>query len=420
MLSISKFGGSSLADSAGFRRVQAILEADPARRGAVVSAPGRRTKEDEKITDLLYYCYDLRRRGGDWREVFAAFADRVAAIVRDLALAYDVRDELARLESEVSRGVTQDYLVSRGEYFSARILASLLGWQFLDSAAWLRFTPDGSVDTVRSYGTLRKLAALPFVTPGFYGRDAGGNIRTFTRGGSDISGALAAAALDADLYENFTDVPGLLEADPALVPDAAPVRNLTYAELGELCRVGTQVLHEGTVKPLRDSGIPMRIRSTWQPDDPGTLIAPTLSAVQRRTALCLAVRRGRALLSLSNGGSGALEAALSAVRVAPDFTTAAFGRETASIPSDALHNAVDALAAQKGEYTVRDDLALIAVLFDRTQPGADAAKLLSALRESGVAVETILRPFDSRTLLLAVPDGDAPRAVHALQKARPG
>ena len=417
MLSITKFGGSSLADVACFRRVQAIIEADPARRGAVVSAPGRRTKDDRKITDLLYFCHDLRRRGGDWRSVFAAFADRIGGIVQDLAIAYDARDELARLEAEVARGVTQDYLVSRGEYFSARILSSLLGRLFLDSADWLRFAPDGSVDTARSYGTLRKLAVAPFVTPGFYGRDANGNIRTFSRGGSDISGALAAAALDADLYENFTDVPGLLEADPALLPDAAPVRELTYDELGELCRVGTQVLHEGTVRPLRLSGIPMRIRSTWLPDDEGTLIAPTLPNMLRRSALCLAVRRDRALLSLAGGGHGALEAALAAANIAPDFTTSAFGRETASIPSDALHSAVDALAAQKGEFTARDDLAIFAVLFDRTQPGADAAMLLSALRESNISVEAILRPFDSRTLLLAVPDGDALRAARALHRA---
>ena len=284
----AKFGGSSLAGADRFRAVRRLLAHDPSRKAVVVSAPGRRFAGDLKLTDLLYACFELRRAGGDWRGAFYAVAERFEAIRRELSLPASLTLPLEALERGLSGGtLTREYVASRGEYFSARLLAAHLGWRFLDSADWLRFLPDGRVDTAASYALLRQ-AETPFVTPGFYGAEASGAIRTFPRGGSDITGALAAAALDAELYENWTDVPGVLTADPAAVPSAAPVPYLTY---GELTALGAQVLHPDAVLPVQEKGIPLRIASSFAPEKPGTWISSSVpQGVTRDRILSVSLR----------------------------------------------------------------------------------------------------------------------------------
>lgn len=410
MLIISKFGGSSLADGGCFATVREILRQDPSRQGVVVSAPGKRNQEDEKITDLLYACHDRRSNHGDWESVFSRIARRFTGIAEECGLEGLFREELDALRRQISQGVSRDFLASRGEYFSAKLMAAYLGREFIDSALWLRMTADGGVDTVRSYGALRRLAQKPFVTPGFYGADASGEIRTFPRGGSDITGALAAAALDADLYENWTDVPGILQVDPRIHPQARTVRYLTYGELAELGAVGTQVLHEGAVRPVRDAEIPMQIRSTKIPEDPGTRIMKALpSGLSRRTLLCFAGRRERALISLSDAGlaPGTLEKILREAGVVPDFSTNMFHRQTVAVPSGALEDVMDRLNPCPGELRVRDNIALVAVIFNKSaEHGPRGADLMAALKTAGVSLAAVLRPFDGHTLVLAVPDRD--------------
>lgn len=405
MLTVAKFGGSSLASAGGFAAVKDILESSTARKGVVVSAPGRRFSGDTKVTDLLYLCHRLFTSGGDWETVFETIKERFAVIAAGCGV--DIAGELDDLYAEVAQGVTEEYLVSRGEYFSARIMAQYLGRKFIDSASWLRFGKNGRVDTVQSYGALWRLADGPFVTPGFYGLASDGEIRTFTRGGSDVTGALAAAAMDADLYENWTDVPGILQADPRLIPEAKPVRYMTYEELSDLSKVGTQVLHEGAVKPVRDAGIPMCIRSTWQPEDMGTLISPHLpQGILRPTILSLASRRERALVS----GTGKCS------WQDGDFVLTMLGRHTASVPSASLEAVLEENHA--GQVTARDGLALLAVVFAREQAhGVGAAELLGALKKENIAVEAILRPFGGHTLFLAVADHAHDRALRALHTA---
>ena len=273
MLKVLKFGGSSMADAHQFAKVKAIVDSDPSRRVVVVSAAGKRSRDDHKLTDLLYLCYAHLQYGVSCDAVFDMIRSRYLSIRDELHLSTPLEAEFAALREKMDRGISQDELVSRGEYFAARLMADYLGYDFLDSICWLRFRLDGTVDQPASYEALRRTASgRRVVIPGFYGAMPDGSVKTFTRGGSDITGALAAAALDADVYENWTDVSGFLMADPKIVQDPRPIERITYAELRELSYIGAQVLHEGTVSPVREKNIPLNIRNTNQPDHPGTMI----------------------------------------------------------------------------------------------------------------------------------------------------
>ena len=252
MLKVVKFGGSSLADAAQFRKVKEIVLADPARRVVVVSAPGKRFDGDHKITDLLYLCYAHIQYGVSAEGVFGMIAERYRSIAADCGLSADIEAELAALYEKMQHGISQDELVSRGEYFVARLMAEYLGYDFLDAADWLQFTFDGQIDREHSYEALRRIAEdRRVVIPGFYGVMPDGHVMVLSRGGSDVTGALAAAALTADVYENWTDVSGILMADPRIVENPRPIERITYNELRELSYMGAQVLHEASVFPVR-------------------------------------------------------------------------------------------------------------------------------------------------------------------------
>lgn len=273
MLKVVKFGGSSCADATQFAKVKSIVQSDPARRVVVVSAPGKRFKDDHKITDLLYLCAAHIKYGVSCEDIFSMIRGRYNDIARACRLDIDLDPEFDALWAKMQSGISRDEIASRGEYFSAKLMAAYLGFDFVDAALWIKFRFDGSVDQEASYEALRQAAdGRGVVIPGFYGVMPDGHVKTFSRGGSDITGALAAAALDADVYENWTDVSGILMADPRIVDDPAPITQLTYNELRELSYVGAQVLHEGAVYPVREKGIPLNIRNTNEPEHPGTLI----------------------------------------------------------------------------------------------------------------------------------------------------
>ena len=275
MLKVAKFGGSSMADAGQYKKIRDILLSDPTRRVVVVSAAGKRDKNDHKITDLLYLCHAHIQYGVDCTGVFDMITSRYLEIRDELNIKLDLESEFAALKKRLdAKSITQDELVSRGEYFSAKLMAAYLDFSFIDAADWIKFKFDGTVDQETSYETLRSLIVKGkgAVIPGFYGLMPDGHIRTFTRGGSDITGALAAAALNADVYENWTDVSGILMADPRIVDDPQAIPEVTYDELRELSYSGAQVLHEGTIFPVREKNIPLNIRNTNAPEDNGTMI----------------------------------------------------------------------------------------------------------------------------------------------------
>jgi len=275
-----KFGGSSLADANQFRKVKAIITSDPERRYVVPSAPGKRFSDDIKITDLLYTCQRLAANGEDFSEPLEKIRTRYLEIAKDLELSFDPTDELDRIAFRLKEGATKDFAASRGEYLNGMLLADYLGFPFVDAAEVVCFNESGVLQMPETMMAMReKLKDMPYaVIPGFYGSGPNGEIITFSRGGSDITGSLVARAVRAQIYENWTDVSGVLVADPRIVKDAAVINTITYEELRELSYMGATVLHEDAIFPVRAAGIPINIRNTNDPDAPGTLIVSGDSA----------------------------------------------------------------------------------------------------------------------------------------------
>lgn len=271
---VTKFGGSSLADATQFKKVKDIIFSNDDRKYVVPSAPGKRNSKDSKITDLLYLCHAHVSTGISFDEVFNHIKDRYCGIVSDLELDYDIEEHLDIIKKDLEEGASSDYAASRGEYLNGLILANYLGFEFIDAKDVMIFNADGSLDSKATNSSLNsKLSKTSkAVIPGFYGSDNDGNIITFSRGGSDVTGALVAASINADLYENWTDVSGFLMADPRIIQNPKPISKITYSELRELSYMGASVLHEDAIFPVREIGIPINIKNTNKPQDEGTFI----------------------------------------------------------------------------------------------------------------------------------------------------
>ncbi len=273
-IKVAKFGGTSLADAEQFRKVRAIIEADRSRRYIVPSAPGKRHPQDHKITDLLYQCHDLAQQGHPFEDIFSLIAGRYLGIIRDLGLNLDLTPALEEIRNRIAAGASADYTASRGEYLNGLILAAYLGFEFVDPTSLIFFDTQGNLAIEKTQSTINNALTRKtnVVIPGFYGARPDGQVQTFSRGGSDITGALIARGVQADLYENWTDVSGFMMADPRIVTNPKPIEQLTYRELRELAYMGATVLHDEAIFPVREAKIPIQIKNTNRPDDPGTLI----------------------------------------------------------------------------------------------------------------------------------------------------
>lgn len=280
---VAKFGGSSLASAKQFQNVKDIIEADEARCYIVVSAPGKRHAEDSKITDILLMCHQLAAHHLSFDEIFAKAAERFRSIVKELELSTDIDGILKEVYIKIENGASREYCASRGEYINARLLADYLSYPFVDAGELIRFERADRLDEEQTRTAIQKRLqdSARAVIPGFYGTGPNGEVLCFSRGGSDVTGALLADACQADLYENWTDVSGFLMTDPAIVPDAMPMEQLTFTELRELSYMGARVMHEEAIFPLRRRGIPVRIRNTDHPEAFGTLITPEPDASDR-------------------------------------------------------------------------------------------------------------------------------------------
>lgn len=271
---VVKFGGSSLASAEQFRKSADIIKSEASRRFVVPSAPGKRFPKDTKVTDLLLSCYDRAAAGKDFSREFADIVSRYDDIINGLGLATDLSAEYSAIKQRLSEGTTRDYIASRGEYLNALILSEYIGYDFLDAAEVIFFDADGRFDASRTDRIMseRLAGAKNAVIPGFYGSMPDGSIKTFSRGGSDITGAIVARAVMADIYENWTDVSGFLMCDPRIVENPHPIKIITYRELRELSYMGATVLHEESIFPVKLAGIPINIRNTNRPSDIGTMI----------------------------------------------------------------------------------------------------------------------------------------------------
>lgn len=274
MLKVLKFGGSSLADAEQFRKVAAIVKAQPERRYVVASAPGKRFSDDIKVTDMLYECYGLVKKNMPIDEAFKKIEERYDGIIKELGISFWLQPEYERIKNAIVHHAGRDYIASRGEYLNAMILANYLGYDFVDAEFGIFFNENGTLDADKTNEELTALLTKHerAVIPGFYGVMPNGTIKTFSRGGSDITGSIVARAMKADIYENWTDVSGMLMADPRCVENPKVIPVITYKELRELSYMGATVLHEDAVFPVRQAGIPINIRNTNRPDDDGTMI----------------------------------------------------------------------------------------------------------------------------------------------------
>ena len=274
MLKVVKFGGSSLADAAQFKKVADIIKAEAERRYVVPSAPGKRFKDDTKVTDMLYTCYDMAARGEDINEYFSAIEARYNGIIAELGLDFSLDDDFHLIKNAFIHKAGRDFAASRGEYLNGKILARYLGFDFIDAAEVIFFNDNGLFDSERTNSVLSDVLKKHeyAVIPGFYGSMPNDTIKTFSRGGSDITGSIVARAAECDIYENWTDVDGFLMADPRIVDSPRVITEITYRELRELSYMGATVLHEDAIFPVRIAGIPINIRNTNNPEAHGTFI----------------------------------------------------------------------------------------------------------------------------------------------------
>ena len=429
MLKVLKFGGSSLADARQFAKVKSIVEADPARRVVIVSAPGKRFSGDHKITDLLYLCAAHIKYGVSCEDIFAMIRDRYNEIIAECGLHISLDKEFDALWDKMKNGISQDELASRGEYFSARLMAEYLGYEFVDAARWIKFKFDGTVDQDASYAALRSLAEdRKVVIPGFYGVMPDGHIRTFSRGGSDITGALAAAALGADVYENWTDVSGFLIADPRIVKNPKSIETITYKELRELSYMGASVLHEDAIFPVRKAGIPINIRNTNAPQDKGTLIVEGTCRQPKYTITGIAGTDGfvaitvekammnsevgfcRKVLQVFEDNGVSIEHMPSGIDTMSIFVNKdVFEEKEQKILAD-IHKAVN-----PDHIELESNLALIAVVGrGMKSTRGTAGRIFSALAHAHINVKMIDQGSSELNIIIGVRHDDFKNAIRAL------
>lgn len=294
MKKVVKFGGSSLANAEQFQKVGDIIRSDESRRYVVPSAPGKRFDEDIKVTDMLYGCYDAASKGEDITEKLNAIKERYYEIIKGLGLSLSLEDEFKKIDEDFRAQAGIQYAASRGEFLNGKIMAAYLGYDFVDAATVIRFDKDGNLEAEETNKLLSKKLSKSqhAVIPGFYGACADGTVKTFSRGGSDVTGSLVAKAIHADIYENWTDVSGFLVTDPHIVQNPETIETITYRELRELSYMGATVLHADAIFPLRKEGIPINIKNTNRPQDPGTLIVESTCRQPRFTITGIAGKKG--------------------------------------------------------------------------------------------------------------------------------
>ena len=424
---VTKFGGSSLADSAQFEKVGNIIKSDARRTVAVVSAPGKGKTGANKITDLLYTLSGHLKYGVPDETIFAAIKERFVEIQTALGIDIDVASELDALAKSFSKTTDQSFLVSRGEYFSAKLMASYLGYAFVDAADVIRFNFDGTLDEKESARLVKEAYEKygKIVLPGFYGAYPNGDINLFSRGGSDITGAYVARFLDAEIYENWTDVSGIFTADPRIAHGPKPISRITYEELRELSYMGANVLHEDSVLPVQEADIDINILNTEDPDNRGTII--TREADGGPAVTGIAGKKGFISFNVHkkhmSGEVGFLRKVLSVFEkygVSIEHTPS--GMDMLSViveesrASKAVHPIISELESTLGASVVLErGLSLIAVV-GRNMAGkvGICSRVFGILGEKGINIRLTSQAPDELTIIVGIAEADHEKAIAAL------
>ena len=431
---VVKFGGTSLASASQIRKAAEIIRSNSARRFVVCSAPGKRFKEDVKVTDLLYRCQRLAADHLDFEPALAEVESRFSEIVRELGVSFRLDVEFAIIREHLETRHERDYMASRGEYLNSKIIAAYLGFPFVDPADSVCFDDGGELDAERT--NHRLFAALATmdnaVIAGFYGARTDGVIHTFSRGGSDITGSLVARAVGANLYENWTDVSGMLAADPNIVPDPRHIDYISYQELRELSYMGSSVFHEDAMFPCQRSGIPINIRNTNRPEDPGTMIVASLPRIlPPRTVTGIAGHKGftsiqieKAMMNSEVGFAARLLGVFAEYNVSVEHFPS--GIDTMSVVVNS-----DALGENKGKIMqdIRDrlrpdaliaeeHLALIAVVgHGMSYATGVAARIFSAVSSAGINIRMIDQGSSEINIIIAVEERDCENAIRSIYES---
>ena len=432
-IKVAKFGGSSVADGIQLTKTKQIIESDPDRRYVVVSAPGKRFDGDSKITDLLYLCKTHAEHNLPYDQLFQVIADRFMAVQMNLDIDLDLHEHFDIIKENLRKGCTPDYIASRGEYLNAVLVAAFLGYDFVDTEGLIQFDSKGRLKQKETDEALREELAKHerAVLPGFYGSDPEGNIKTFSRGGSDVTGALVARAVNADMYENWTDVSGFLMADPRIVKNPKPIQKISYLELRELSYMGASVLHEDAIFPARQANIPINIRNTNIPEDPGTIITAEPDAENTNVITGIAGSKDFTVIALYKnmlaGERGFIRRILS---ILEDFDMSIehvpTGIDTLSIVlsnkmlDGRLDEVMDAIQKQVNPDSMEafEDIALIATVGHgmSRRPGT-SAKLFTALADAEVNIRMIDQGSSELNIIVGVQNKDFNKAIKAIYEA---
>ncbi|MCQ2559004.1 MAG: aspartate kinase [Oscillospiraceae bacterium] len=428
---VTKFGGTSLASAQQFKKVAEIIRSDNSRRFVVASAPGKRTSDDIKVTDMLISCSKVAAEGKDFTKELAMIRDRFVSIADELGISFDIDPELESIAAQLSAGASEDYVKSRGEYLNSKLLAEYLGFPFIDAADVIIFNENGTLNNEETY---KKLPAVlktckNAVIPGFYGSKMDGSICTFSRGGSDVTGAIVAHAADAEIYENWTDVSGMLMADPRIVKDPAPIEFISYAELRELSYMGASVLHEEAVFPARTIGIPINIRNTNRPDDSGTMITKAVPPAAKKNPITgIAGSKGFCSVLIEQEMMNTeIGYAAHVLKIFADLGLSIehmpSGIDTMSVvlkESDVLPVRDELLSRLEEELhpntlTIESGISLIAVVGHGMsyKPGV-AAKVFSSIANAGVNIRMLDQGSSELDIIIGVNDEDYEKAICAI------
>lgn len=432
-IKVAKFGGSSVSDAIQLAKVKNIVESDPDRRFVVVSAPGKRFNEDNKITDLLYLCKTHIDHNVPYDQVFQVICDRYVAIEFNLGVDVDLRMHFDEINQNLRSGASEDYIASRGEYLNALLTAAYLGYDFVDTAGLIQFDAKGRFLNGKTDEALRAELAKHerAVLPGFYGTTPDGRIRTFSRGGSDITGSLVAKAVDADVYENWTDVSGFLMADPRIVHHAKPISTISYKELRELSYMGASVLHEDAIYPVRAADIPINIRNTNEPDDPGTIITAEASGKEDTIITGIAGHKNftvigiyKNMLSAERGFVKRLLEILDDYEVPLEHMPSGIDTISVVVSEKNLNGKLDDVLEeiqrklQPDAIDIFENMSLIATVGSgMAKRRGVSAKLFAALSEAGVNIRMIDQGSSEMNIIVGVENKDFETAIKAIYKA---
>ena len=430
-IKVVKFGGSSLADAEHFRQVAKIVKADPQRKYVIPSAPGKRFPEDTKVTDMLYTCYEMIRKNENIDAYFAKIADRYNSIIADLGLDFDISGALNYVKNAMLHHSGRDFAASRGEYLNGLILAKYLGFDFIDAENVIYFRDDGTFDQELTNTAMRdELMKHKYaVIPGFYGITPNGTIKTFSRGGSDITGSIVARAAGADLYENWTDVSGFMMADPRIVKDPCIIDTITYRELRELSYMGASVLHDEAIFPVRYASIPINIKNTNRPEDRGTMIVPSATDYDSKHVITgVAGLRGFSAITVEkdrmNSEVGFIRRVLEVFEeneVSIEHVPSGIDTLSVVLETKALDKVRDRLltriqrSAKPDSISVEDELALIAVVGrGMVKAKGTSARVFDAISNAGINIKMIDQGSSELNIIVGVAEHDFEKALNAI------